>query len=459
MAVSQRNLQSSGQITDRVLNAEKCLLGSCVIDSGALAIAAQTVEPDMFYSAQHRIIYEALLALMQAGRPIDIAILTDYLGSRLNEIGGIGTIVEIFSLVPTSAHVQEYAEIVRRNAGIRGVYKAGLQIQQLAMDAAEEGSDEELYAKAQERLLEITSKQVRRKRVYALGELLPERWGSYEAGVTERSKVRTGFADLDASLGGLGCGDVIVIAARPGMGKTALALGIARNVADKHKVLFFSLEMSRDQIVDRLVAAEAQIDLWKLRNKRLNEDDWRRGAQALAKLPKDNFFIDDTSNITTGEMMAKSMALKVERGLDLVVIDYLGLVGDKAGPGRSRNDEVSLAVRNIKAMAKTLNIPVVLLSQLSREVERDSDKKPQLFHLRDSGEVEQTADVVIFIYRPAYYDPETKEGNIAEIIIAKQKNGPTGTMTLAFLEEYAKFVPLERRITGASETRAKVSGD
>lgn len=431
-------------------NAEKCLLAACMLEPGALALAAQEINPDILLSERHRTIYKALLRLMQKGRQIDVVTLTDELGSKLQNIGGISVILDIMGSLPTAAHIQEYIEIVRRNHSINAIRQVGKQIEALA-DAAEQGNFEgDIYAEAQDRLLQVTSRQIRKKRIYTLGELIPERLEMYENGIKERSKVKTGFIELDFSLGGLGCGELIVIAARPGMGKTALALDIARYAAKQNNtVLFFSLEMSRDQIIDRLVAAEGHISLWKLRNQRMKDEDWQRCDEALQRLPSEKFLVDDTASITTGEMLAKSMAVKVQSGLDLIVIDYLGLIGDRAGAGRSRNDEVSQAVRNVKTIAKTLNVPVLLLSQLSREVEREGNKRPQLHHLRDSGEVEQTADVVIFIYRPAYYDKRTEEGNTAEIIIAKQRNGPTGTIKMAFLEEYTTFVPLERGANGA----------
>lgn len=422
------------------LEAEQSVLASMLIDSEAVTVAAEILKSEDFYREAHGAIFAAMGAVADRREPVDLITVSDELRGRgeLDKIGGLTYLAKLSNLLPSAATVQYYANIVREKARRRAVIRATAEIARMAYDGEVETRD--LLAKAEESIFAV-SREVAAGKIRRLGDILDKRWT--ELYNTRGQKgvigVKTGFKDLDLALGGLQRSDLIILAARPSMGKTAFEMQMGQNVARSGgKVLKFSLEMAADQLADRVVCAEAEIDSQAIKARALSEELWDKGALAAADWFGRDFFVDDESSITTTDIRAKARRVKAMHGLDLVMIDYLGLIGDRPSRNVSTNDHVGSMVNRLKAMAKELQIPVVLLCQLSREVTRRADKRPTLADLRDSGEIEQTADVVIFLHRPEYYDPQDQPG-VAEVIIAKHRNGPTGTIRLQFDKQYARF--------------------
>ena len=429
------------------VEAEEAVLGSLLIDPEALFRVSPFLTASDYYIQKNAWIYEAIFALHERREPIDFVTLCDELERReqLEEIGGAAYISHLINSVPSAIHVEAYGHIVEHAAIRRRLISAASQIAQLAYQEAEDvdltvdQAEQALFSISQRRITrDLAPIQTIIRRYYDRIEYLYAHQG-------EPLGVPTGFVDLDRLLGGLQRSDLIFIAARPSVGKTALCLSIAKNAAfHGQRVAVFSLEMSGEQVVQRLVATETGIDAQRLRLGQLQEEEWPLFIQATGKLADVPIFIDDTPSISVMQLRTKARRLHAEHGLDLVLVDYLQLM---SGDIRTENrvQEVSYISRSLKGLARELNLPVVAASQLSRAVELRQDKHPMLADLRDSGSLEQDADVVMFIYRDELYNPDTEMQHIAEIVVAKHRNGPTGTVQLFFRKHLAQFLDAETR--------------
>lgn len=430
------------------LEAEQAVLGSMMLDREAVYIAMEILQPEHFYKESHQVIFRTILNLESRGEPVDMITLSEDLRrqNNLEKIGGVVFIAAIANSVPTAANARYYANIVEEKAILRSLIRYSTQISNRCYEDQED--THQLLDSAEQMILEIAGKRSTGALVpikQVLGDTLEkiEFLAGKKGNITG---VPSFFNDLDSMTSGWQPSDLIILAARPSMGKTSFCLNIAQNAAIRAKVpvAIFSLEMSREQLVQRLMSAEAMIDQHKLRTGRLLDEEWIRLTQGVQPLAGAPIFIDDTPAISILELRARARRLKAEKGLGFILIDYLQLMG---GGRRSENrqQEISEISRSLKALARELNVPVMALSQLSRAVEQTHEKKPALSHLRESGALEQDADIVMFIYRDEYYNPETEKPGIAEIIIAKHRNGPTGVVELGFVKEYTKFVNLDRR--------------
>ncbi len=429
------------------VEAEEAVLGSLLIDPEALFRVSPFLKGEDFYIQKNTWIYEAILAIHERRDPIDFVTLCDELERRgqLEEIGGAAYITRLINAVPSAIHVESYGHIVEQAAIRRRLIGAASQIAQLAYQEAEDV--DQTVDQAEQALFSVSQRRITRD-LAPIQEVLGRYYDRIQYLVDHQGEplgIPTGFADLDRLLGGLQRSDLILIAARPSVGKTSLCLSIARNAAryGQH-VAIFSLEMSAEQVVQRLVSAETQIDAQQLRLGRLAGDEMALFAQAIGVLADLPVFIDDTPSISVLQLRAKARRLHAEHGLDLILVDYLQLM---SGDVRSENrvQEVSYISRSLKAVARELGLPVVAASQLSRAVEQRSDKRPVLADLRESGSLEQDADVVMFIYRDELYHPETEKQHIADIIVAKHRNGPTGAIQLFFRNRLAQFLDAETR--------------
>ena len=431
------------------IEAEQSVIGSLLIDPDAVIRVAPFLRPEDFYRQAHGLIYEAILALHERREPADFITLSDELERRgqLEQVGGAAYLANLLNVVPTAAHVEHYARIVERTALLRRLIDAAQQIAALAYSAAEADVDE-VVDRAEQILFAVSERRLSRELV-PIQEVLRqyfERIGYLYTHQGEPVGVPTGFTKLDRLLGGMQRSDLLILAARPGMGKTSLVLSIALNAARRfgQRVAIFSLEMSNEQIVQRLVAAETGIDSQRLRTGQLTEEEWPRVEHAIRSLSRLTMFLDDTPAISAAELRTKARRLAAEHGVDLIVVDYLQLMrGDFRAENRVQ--EISSISRGLKALARELHVPVLAVSQLSRAVESRQDKHPMLSDLRDSGTIEQDADVVMFIYRDEVYNPHTEQPNIAELMIAKHRNGPTGVVPLFFRNELAQFLEVEMR--------------
>lgn len=428
------------------LEAEMSALGSLMLDKDAIFKVADFLSPPDFYKPAHREIYESMLDLFGRREPIDVLSVTNRLREKekLDGVGGSTYLTSLVNVVPTASHVAHYASIVRRKRLLRDLIDASHHIAQLGYNEADDV--EELIDEAEQRIFGI-SKDSLRQEFFAVREALGEAWERIDRlhkGDGALRGVSSGFPDLDNYLGGLQKSDLIVLASRPSLGKTSLALNVARNVAlgEKKSVGIFSLEMSREQLVDRLISSEAGVDLWRLRTGRMRsegpENDFTRVRDAMEALSEAPIFMDDSPSPTVMEIRAKARRLQAEHELGLVVIDYLQLIKGHRDT-ESRVQEVSDISRALKGMAKELNVPVLAVSQLSRGVEMRHPAIPKLSDLRDSGSIEQDADVVMFIYREDKDKRNSDRKNIAEIHIEKHRNGPTGKVELYFHEETTSF--------------------
>lgn len=434
------------------IDAEKSLLGCLMIDKGAIFKVADLVLPIDFYKKTNQAIYEACLDLFEKGEPIDLLSLANRLGGKekLEEIGGNSYLTELVNSVPTARHVVNYAKIVQRKRILRDLIDASYDIELLGHDESED--IEIILDKAENRIFSIAQRNLTQNFV-AVKDSLEDAFERIDALSKREDGIRgfaTGFTKLDNMLGGLQKSDLILLAARPSMGKSALALNIAANIACSQNlpVGIFSLEMSRDQVIDRLIAAEAGIDLWKLRTGRLShegeDDDFSRIRQALDTLSKAPIYIDDTPSMNILQIRSMARRLQSHRGLGLLVIDYLQLMQPRNATD-SAVRQVTEISRSLKILARELDIPVLALSQLSRAVEQRSPQIPRLADLRESGSLEQDADVVLFIYREDRYRPESERKNMADIIIAKHRNGPVGKVELYFDDSRVTFRNVEKR--------------
>ena len=441
-----------GRIPPQSLEAEQSVLGSLILDRDAIIKIADIITAEDFYEDKHRVIYNAIIKLYDERESIDILTVSNKLedGSSLEKIGGASYLTTLVNSVPSSAHIVHYANIVRRKGTLRRLIAQATDI--VSLGYQEDQDLETLLDSAEQKLFSVSQKYLKQNFV-SISEILHETFDRLDELHREKGKMRglpTGFTDLDNKLGGLQKSDLIILAARPSMGKTSLALDIIRHagVHNKRNVAIFSLEMSKDQLVDRLLAAEAEVDLWKMRTGKLSDigadNDFERIGHALGRLSEAPIYIDDAGALNIMELRTKARRLQAEHDLDLIVIDYLQLMQGHSTDNRVQ--EVSEISRSLKILAKELNIPILALSQLSRAVEqRGGDKKPQLSDLRESGSIEQDADVVMFIYRDEMYSgKDSKKPHIAEILIRKHRNGPTGEVELFFEADKTSFKNLSK---------------
>ncbi len=439
-------METNERLVPANVEAEQAVLGSILIDPDAILKVAPTLRPTDFYLEKHRWIYEAALDLHERRQPADFVTLCDELERRgqLDEVGGPAYITELINAVPTAIHIEHYAGIVERTSVLRRLISAAGQIAQLAYE--DKGEADEIVDRAEEIIFGVSERWVRRD-LAPISRIMKDVTDRIEYLALHQGElmgVPTGFRLLDRLLGGLQKSDLIILAARPSVGKTALALNIAVNAAKRYgqRVAFFSLEMSGEQLVQRLLAAETGIDQQRLRLGQINEEEWPLLLEAAQVLSNTLLFIDDTPALSAMELRTKARRVHAEHGLDLIIVDYLQLM---RGDVRSENrvQEISYISRALKGLARELNVPVLALSQLSRAVEARTDKRPVLSDLRESGSIEQDADIVMFIYREEMYDEDTERQNIADIIVAKHRNGPTGVVSLYFKKELTKFLELE----------------
>ena len=444
------------------LEAEISVLGGMLIDGDAVVRAVEHVDDSMFFREAHRRIFRCMVRLFERGDVADVITVSEELKKtgELDSVGGMEYLAELLDAVPTAANVEYHARLVRDRAILRRLIQASTRIIQDVYDPGERDV-EEILDQAEAKIFEVAQSHERIGFVPIKQVLWPtfehiERLQQSASGITG---VATGFADLDRMTTGLQRGDLIIIAGRPSMGKTAWALNVAQSAAIEHSVTaaIFSLEMSKEQLVQRLLCSEGRVDAQKLRRGRLSPDEYQRLAAAAGHLNTAPLWIDDSPGITILEMRAKARRLKSETDLGLLVIDYMQLMSG-TGRNESRVQEVSQISRGLKALSRELDVPVVALSQLSRAPEQRTDRRPQLSDLRESGSIEQDADLVMFLYRPEYYfgpvdaNGDTIEGQ-AELIVSKQRNGPTGMVPLYFHKEYTRFDSVQRRggeVVGAS---------
>ena len=437
------------RILPHSIEAEQSVIGSMILDRDAILVASEILTSDDFYQKQYGIIFDAMVELFNEGKPVDLVTLQNRLREKdvPPEISSMEFVRDLLNAVPTSANVRHYANIVSEKAVLRRLIKLTEEIE----------NDCYLNKEPVEVIMEETE-----KKMFQLlgqrnsGDFMPirqvvintleniERASKTKGNVTG---IPTGFTDLDYKTSGLQNSDFILIAARPSMGKTAFVLNIAQYMAFKKDkaVAIFSLEMSREQLMNRLLSMESKVDSQHLRTGNLKDDEWSKLIESAGMIGESRLMIDDTPGISIGEMRSKCRKYKLEHGLDIIIIDYLQLMsGSGKSSSESRQQEISDISRSLKALARELNVPVVALSQLSRAVEQRTDHRPMLSDLRESGAIEQDADVVMFIYRDDYYNKDSENKGIAEIIIAKQRNGPIGTVNLVWLPDYTKFANAER---------------
>lgn len=424
------------------VDAEESVLGGILIDATALDRVIEVMGEADFYRESHRKIFRAMLGLSERGEPIDLITLNDSLRGRdeLQAVGGATYLAELVDRVPSAANIATYARLVREKAVMRSLISVSNEISERCYDGQE---DIETFLDEAERLIFDVSEQRVRPAFTKVGDMIMDTIKTVEQ-LYERKElvtgVATGFLDLDRMTAGLQPADLIIIGARPSMGKTSFALNIAQHVALHHQVAVgvYSLEMSRDQLVLRMLCSEARVDLSKVRTGYLGERDFPRLALAAGRLAEAPIFIDDTPAHNVLEMRAKSRRLKREANVGLIVVDYLQLMRGLTAE-ENRNQELSEISRSLKALAKELNVPIVALSQLNRQVEQRADKRPVMSDIRESGSIEQDADVIMFIYRDEMYKVDSQDEGVAEVLISKQRNGPTGTVRLAFRREYTRF--------------------
>ncbi len=435
------------------IEAEQAVIGAIFLDANAFSVAAERLSPLDFYKSSHETVFEVMLDLYEKGEPIDLVTVTTLLNNRglIEQVGGVTYITNIAGSVPTAANIDYYSKIVEEKSILRNLIKTATNI--VTSTFTKEDEVEKLLDEAERSILEVSNrknatdfKQIRDvlEQVYENIEQLHHQKGDVTG-------VATGFRDLDRITSGFQKNDFIIIAARPSVGKTAFALNIAQNVAIKtgENVALFSLEMGAEQLVQRMLCAEGNIDSQRLRTGQLEEDDWEKLTMAMGSLSHAGIYIDDSATVRVSDIRSKCRRLKQEEGLGMIIIDYLQLIQGSGRARENRQQEVSEISRSLKALARELEVPLIALSQLSRGVESRQDKRPMMSDLRESGSIEQDADIVGFLYRDDYYNSESEEENIIEIIISKQRNGPTGIVQLAFAKEYNKFVDLDHRYDGS----------
>ncbi|MCC0697393.1 replicative DNA helicase [Clostridioides sp. ES-S-0048-02] len=435
-------MEDMTRIPPHSVESEQSILGSILLDKDAIITVTETIRPDDFYKEAHKIIYECMITLSNKGEPIDLITLTEELRKQghLNDIGGISYITSLSTIVPTTSNVKYYADIVKEKSVLRKLIKASNEIINLGYSGATEIED--VLEQAEKRIFDISQEKTSDD-FKSINLVLMDAYDMIEKLYTNKSDVTgitTGFKDLNKKINGLQRTDLILVAARPAMGKTAFSLNLVQNAALKGdaSVAVFSLEMSKEQLVQRMLSSQSSVELKKIKTGTLNDNDWPRIIDAMAVLSDAKIHIDDTPGIKISELRSKCRKLKIEKGLDLVLIDYLQLM-EGEGNNESRQQEISKISRSLKVLAKELNCPVVALSQLSRAPEQRADHRPMLSDLRESGAIEQDADIVMFLYRDEYYHADSESKNIGEIIIAKNRHGETGSVELVWLGEVQRF--------------------
>ena len=432
------------------IEAEASLLGSILIDSDSLVKIADSIHSEDFYDPRHQKIYDAIHQLYEKHYAIDVLTITDQIKNNglLNAAGGAGYITELTNYVPTASHIEQYAEIVSQKALRRRLIKASQNIANLGFD--ETKALQNLIEEAELNIFNVSQQHIKQS-VVSLETILAESFDRLDDLHKDKNKLRgvpTGFKDLDNILAGLQKSDLFILAARPSMGKTAFSLGLAHNVAVKAEqtVLLFSLEMSKEQLVDRLLSTESGVDAWNLRTGNLTDADFEKIGKAMGTLSEAPIYIDDTPGISVSDLRTRARREAHLRPLGLIIVDYLQLMsGSRASGDGNRVQEISEISRGLKGIARELNVPLIALSQLSRSVESRSPQIPQLSDLRESGSIEQDADVVAFLYREDYYNPETDRKNILDVFIKKHRNGPTGAVELYFDRQKQRFRSIDSR--------------
>ncbi len=429
------------------IEAEQAVLGAMLLDRNAVVVAMEKLQDDDFYREAHRVIFEAMEKLHRDNKEVDIITVTEELTrmGRLDDVGGISYVTSLPNMVATAANIEFHADIIAEKGMLRRLINVSTQVAAMGYDADRDAA--EIVGDAERMIMGIS--QASRKGDFAsVGSVVETALDQITAQFERDSSLTglsTGFRYIDELTSGLQNSDLIIIAARPSMGKTAFTLNLAQNIGVRQKktVAFFSLEMSKEQLTQRLLCQLSHLDSQKLRTGQLNGDeDWDRLTRACSALYESPIYIDDTPGITLSEMRSKARRLKAEKGLSLVIVDYLQLM---QGRGKeNRQQEISEISRGLKGLARELNVPIIALSQLSRGVESRTDKRPMLSDLRESGSLEQDADIVAFLYREGYYDPESERKDITEVIIAKHRNGPTGKVELFFKADFTLFLDIER---------------
>ncbi len=431
------------------IEAEQAVLGAIFLEPSSLTVASEILIPEDFYRASHQKIFNAMLKLNDEGKVVDLVTVTEDLAAAklIEDTGGVSYLSELAQSVPTAANIEYYARIVEEKSLLRRLIRTATEI---ASDGySREDEVEALLSEAEKNILAVAQRK-NAGSFHSITDVLVRTYDNIEEmhnRVGDITGIPTGFAELDRMTAGFQRNDLIIVGARPSVGKTAFALNIAANVATKteENVAIFSLEMGAEQLVMRMLCSEGNIDAQRLRTGSLTDDDWGKLTMAMGALSNSGIFIDDTPGVRVSEIRSKCRRLKQEHGLGMILIDYLQLILGSGRSGENRQQEVSEISRSLKQLARELKVPVIALSQLSRGVEQRQDKRPMMSDIRESGSIEQDADIVAFLYRDDYYDKESENKNIIEIIIAKQRNGPTGTVALAFVKEYNKFVNLETR--------------
>lgn len=447
---TKKDSTPAGKIPPQSIDAEMSLLGAVLIDDQVLSEVSDKLKPFDFYDKRHATIFDAMLLLYEKHKPVDLLTLSDELQARsqLDQVGGSSYLTEITDHVPTSAHATAYADMIRTKAIRRRLIKASAEIAELGYD--EEKSVQELLEQAEADLFSVSDASLKQDLV-SLEYILTESFDRIEELHRNKGSLRgvpTGYRDIDAKTAGLQKSDLIILAARPAMGKSTFVSNLAYNIATQSKksVLFFSLEMSKEQLVDRMLAEASGVDAFNIRTGNLSEDDFSKLSDAMGEMAEAPIYIDDTPGMSVLEMRTKARREAHNHPLGLIIVDYLQLM---QGSGRSndgnRVQEVSEISRGLKLIARELDVPVIALSQLSRSVESRHPQIPQLADLRESGSIEQDADIVMFLYREDYYNPDTENQHITDLIIAKHRNGPTGKIQLYFHPEQLRFMSLDRQ--------------
>lgn len=448
--MADKSEEVKGKIPPQNLDAEKSLLGAVLIDEEVLADAAEITHPSDFYDKHHGLIFAGMMRLFEKHKPVDLLTLTDELKRKdeLELVGGSAYLTELTNYVPTAAHASAYAEMIAQAAVRRRLIKASGDISELGYD--ESTTTQELLEKAEAELFSVSDQSTKQDLV-SLESILTDSFDRIEELSKNKGSlrgVRTGYRDLDNMTAGLQKSDLIILAARPAMGKTTLVTNLAYNVAtiEKNPVLFFSLEMSKEQLVDRMLADASGVDSWNIRTGNLSDEDFAKLSEAMGEMAEAPIYIDDTPGLSVLEMRTKARRIAHENQLGLIIVDYLQLMQANGNHNGNRVQEVSEISRGLKLIARELNVPLIALSQLSRSVESRTPPIPQLADLRESGSIEQDADIVSFIYRPGYYEPDNPEvQNITDLIIAKHRNGPVGKVQLYFHPERLRFMSLDRK--------------
>ncbi|OEB99957.1 DNA helicase [Lysinibacillus sphaericus] len=427
--------------------AEQSVIGAIFLEPQALITASEILLADDFYQNAHKKIFETMLRLSDQGKAIDVVTVTEELSAKkeIEDVGGLSYLLELANAVPTAANVAHYAKIVEEKALLRRLIRVATKI--VEDGYTREDEVEALLGEAEKKMMEVANRKNAGDFKH-VKDVLVETFDNIEQLQSRKGDVTgipTGFRDLDHITAGFQRNDLIIVAARPSVGKTAFALNVAQSVAvqARENVAIFSLEMGAEQLVMRMLCAEGNIDAQVLRTGALTTEDWGKLTMAMGSLSNSGIFIDDTPGVRINEIRAKCRRLAQEHGLGMILIDYLQLIQGSGKPGENRQQEVSEISRSLKGLARELKVPVIALSQLSRGVEQRQDKRPMMSDLRESGSIEQDADIVAFLYRDDYYDKESESKNMIEIIIAKQRNGPTGTVTLAFKKEFNKFINVD----------------